>query len=77
MVMDDRPPAQPTYIFRGHTSQVHALHFFRQNTRLLSGDADGWVVLWDMVIRRPTAVWKAHEKSILTLDHWGDERILT
>lgn len=71
------PPAQPTYVFRGHTAQIHALHFFRQNLRLLSGDAHGWVVLWSMTIRRPVAVWKAHSNAILGLGSWKNDRIIT
>jgi hypothetical protein len=75
--MAERPPAQPAYVLRGHVAQIHALHFFRSNTRLLTGDAEGWVVMWDMVSRRPAVVWKSHEKSILTLKSWGDEKIMT
>ncbi|KAF2672274.1 WD repeat-containing protein [Microthyrium microscopicum] len=75
--MTTRPPAQPAYILRGHTAQIHALHFLRANTRLLSGDADGFVVLWDMVSRRPAGVWRPHEKSILGMDSWGSDKILT
>ena len=61
------PPAQPTYIFRGHGAQIHALHFLRRNTRLVSGDADGWVVMWNLVNRRPVAVWRPHQGAILGL----------
>jgi len=71
------PPAQPTYVLRGHTAQIHAVHFFRQNLRLLSGDADGWIVVWDVPIRRPVAAWKAHTASILGIGNWGDDRIIT
>jgi WD40 repeat protein len=77
MATAERPPAQPVYILRGHSSQIHALHFYKNNLRLLTGDTDGWVVIWDMAIRRPIAVWRAHEKSILTLQHWGDEKVIT
>lgn len=71
------PPAQPIYILRGHSSSVNALHFYAHNTRLLSGDADGFIVLWDLIIKRPLVVWRAHEGSILGLSTWGDARILT
>ncbi|OGM42076.1 WD repeat protein [Aspergillus bombycis] len=60
-----QPPASPTYILRGHASPIHGLHIFHQNLRLLSGDADGWVIVWDLVFKRPVAVWKAHEGAIL------------
>lgn len=67
------PPAQPSYILRGHTAQIHAVHFFRQNLRLLTGDADGWVVLWSLPIKRPVAVWRAHDSAtVLGIGHWGE-----
>jgi WD40 repeat protein len=58
------PPATPRYILRGHASPIHALHFFAQNSLLISADADGWVIIWDVVTKRPRAVWKAHEGSV-------------
>ncbi|BAE60148.1 unnamed protein product [Aspergillus oryzae RIB40] len=60
-----QPPASPTYILRGHASPIHGLHIFHQNLRLISGDADGWIIVWDLVFKRPVAVWKAHEGAIL------------
>ena len=54
------PPATPTYVLRGHASAIHALYFYNENSRLLSGDADGWVVSWDTVSKRAVAAWKAH-----------------
>ncbi|KAE8391981.1 Guanine nucleotide binding protein (G protein), beta polypeptide 1-like [Aspergillus alliaceus] len=60
-----RPPASPTYILRGHASPIHGLHIFSRNLRIISGDADGWIIVWDLVFKRPVAVWKAHEGAIL------------
>ncbi|KAL4985959.1 WD40-repeat-containing domain protein [Aspergillus falconensis] len=59
------PPATPTYILRGHGAPIHALQIFKQNLRLVSGDADGWIVVWDLIFKRPIAVWKAHEGAVL------------
>ncbi|KAK0938189.1 Astra associated protein 1 Asa1 [Friedmanniomyces endolithicus] len=70
-------PPQPMYVLRGHSAQVHAVRFLRHNVRLLSGDADGWVVLWNVPIRRPVAVWRAHKSAVLGLGSWDDERIIT
>lgn len=67
------PPAQPTYILRGHTAQIHSVHFLRRNLRLLTGDADGWVVLWNLPVKRPVAVWKPHGGSVLGVGAWGPE----
>lgn len=55
----------PIYILRGYASPIHALHLFKSNLRLVSGDANGWVVVWDMVSKRPVAVWKAHDGAVL------------
>lgn len=73
------PPAQPDYVLRGHAAQIHCVHFLRQNLRLLTGDADGWVILWNLAIKRPVAVWKAHGGSVLGLGSWGvgEENIIT
>ncbi|KAL4784223.1 WD40-repeat-containing domain protein [Aspergillus varians] len=59
------PPATPIYILRGHAAAIHALQIFNQNLRLVSGDADGWVVVWDLIFKRPVAAWKAHEGAVL------------
>ncbi|KAJ5213730.1 hypothetical protein N7449_000899 [Penicillium cf. viridicatum] len=58
-------PATPIYILRGHASPIHALHIYSQNLRLVSGDANGWIVVWDLVTKRPVTAWKAHEGAIL------------
>ncbi|BCR88533.1 WD40 repeat domain-containing protein [Aspergillus chevalieri] len=58
-------PATPTYILRGHASPIHALHLFANNLRLISGDAEGWVIIWDMVSKRPVVSWKAHGGAVL------------
>ncbi|RYO76942.1 hypothetical protein DL766_008240 [Monosporascus sp. MC13-8B] len=72
-----RPAAQPKSVLRGHKAQVHATTFVRSNQRLASGDAEGFVVLWDLTIMRPSAVWRAHEKAILGIAGWGKDKIIT
>ncbi|RPA95222.1 hypothetical protein L873DRAFT_1604042, partial [Choiromyces venosus 120613-1] len=67
---------QPTYILRGHTAQIHAAHFYSSNTRLATADASGWIILWSLHTRRATAVWKAHEGSVLKVGDW-DGKIIT
>ncbi|KAI0456438.1 WD repeat-containing protein [Xylaria acuta] len=69
--------AQPKSILRGHGAQVHVATFIRHNERLASGDADGFVVLWDLTIMRPRAVWRAHAGAILGISGWGDDKIVT
>ena len=70
-------PAQPVYVLRGHGSAIHALDFFQQNTRLLSGDSDGWIVIWDVTIKRPVAVWQAHDASIISAKAWKHGLIIS
>ncbi|KAI0148323.1 WD40 repeat-like protein [Hypoxylon sp. NC0597] len=77
MMMSQRQPAQPKSVLRGHRTQVHATTFIRSNKRLASGDADGYVILWDLTIMRPRAVWRAHTNAILGITDWGDDKIIT
>ncbi|EFQ86945.1 hypothetical protein PTT_17742 [Pyrenophora teres f. teres 0-1] len=72
-----RPPALPTCILRGHASQIHCVQFMRQNSCLLTGDADGYVVYWDITISRALEAWKAHQGPILGAAQWGHGRIIT
>jgi hypothetical protein len=68
---------QPSYILRGHASQIHYTSFIRSNSRLITGDAEGWIVVWSLAIKRPVAVWRAHEGSILGAEAWGTNKIIT
>jgi WD40 repeat protein len=71
------PPAQPSYILRGHISQIHSVQFVHQNSRLLTGDADGWIVYWKVETKRALAVWKAHDGAILGAAEWGRDKFIT
>ena len=71
------PPAQPTAILRGHAAHIHSTLFVRRNSRLLTGDADGWVVFWNIQTKRPLAVWPAHDGPILGFAQWGEANIIT
>jgi WD40 repeat protein len=59
------PSSAPKYILRGHGAAIHAVRLFAQNLRLVSGDADGWIVVWDMVTKRSIVSWKAHQSAVL------------
>lgn len=54
------PPPKPAYILRGHAAPINALAFFAHNTRLVSGDAEGWLVVWDTAQMRAVAAWRGH-----------------
>ncbi|CAG8503430.1 1634_t:CDS:10 [Ambispora leptoticha] len=62
----------PEYIFRDHTDQINVLKFYRNNKRLLSGDAEGNIIIWDMKIRRPILKYRAHREGILNISTWQD-----
>ena len=70
-------PPQPRAVLRGHKAQVHAAAFIRSNQRLLTGDADGFVVAWDLAIMRPRVVWQAHMGVILGIEGWAPDKIIT
>lgn len=70
-------PPHPKSILRGHKAQVHAAAFLFTNDRLLTGDAEGFIVVWDLTIMRPRAVWQAHENAILGIAPWGTNNIIT
>ncbi|KAF2152574.1 WD domain-containing protein [Myriangium duriaei CBS 260.36] len=72
-----QPPLQPKYTLRGHSAPIHALSFVRDNTRLLTGDAEGWVAMWDTATKRPSAVWRAHTATVLGLGAWDSDKIIT
>lgn len=74
--MYDAIPA-PSNILRGHKTQIQAAAFIRRNERLATADADGFIVLWDLAVMRPAAVWKAHDESILGVMGWGLDKIIT
>lgn len=38
----------------------------------MSADADGWVVVWDVVTKRAVAVWKAHGEGVLGVEVFFD-----
>lgn len=76
MASQEAPP-QPAYILRGHGAQVHSTAFIRGNNRLVTGDAEGWIVVWSLEIKRPVAVWRAHEGAILGADAWGVDKLIT
>ncbi|KAK4046597.1 Astra associated protein 1 Asa1 [Microbotryomycetes sp. JL201] len=70
------PPA-PVYILRGHVACINALTFSPDALSLYSGDADGWVAIWDLITFRPRAFWKAHDAGVLTIEPLGPTGLVT
>ena len=64
------PPATPSYVLRGHSAVIHTLRFICDNEVLISGDSDGWLVLWGLSTKRPMGVWRAHQGGLVGVDVW-------
>ena len=72
-----RQPPQPAYVLRGHAAQIHAVRFSPSNSYLLTGDAEGYIVSWSLVSKRPVASWKGHESAVLGLAWLGEELVIS
>ncbi|CAG8475234.1 24470_t:CDS:2 [Cetraspora pellucida] len=68
-------PPSPVYIFRGHVEQINSLEFIENNRYLISGDAGGNVIIWDMISRRSKIQFKAHNDGILSIVKFKDKLI--
>ncbi|CAG8452921.1 28315_t:CDS:2 [Dentiscutata erythropus] len=68
-------PPSPIYIFRGHAEQINSLEFIENNKYLISGDAGGNVIIWDMVLKRSKIQFKAHNDGILNVVKFNDKLI--
>ncbi|KAJ9604431.1 Astra associated protein 1 Asa1 [Cladophialophora chaetospira] len=73
----EQGPAVPAYVLRGHEVPIHALAFYAGNTFLISGDSDGWLVIWSLSSKRPVAVWKGHEAGVLQIKDWTNHRLVS
>ncbi|KAK9479021.1 WD40 repeat-like protein [Lipomyces japonicus] len=62
---------------RAHNSPITSVAFHADNTRLVSGDEEGWVIQWSIITRRPMSIFRPHRGVILAL-HWlKDDLLLT
>ncbi|EEB09572.1 astra associated protein 1 A [Schizosaccharomyces japonicus yFS275] len=66
----------PFFVLRGHLSSVTSLSFVSDGI-LYSGDANGWMICWDLSVMRPTHIWRAHTKSILGVYGCSSEVVWT
>lgn len=84
LTIEEKQLATPYFVLRGHPGEVQCFHFpsvLQNDTAplsdaLLSGDSAGFAIIWSLKINRPKAIWKAHEKALLTIESWGNH-ILT
>ncbi|ANB14301.1 putative WD repeat-containing protein alr3466 [Sugiyamaella lignohabitans] len=57
---------------RAHPAPVTAVQFHPTEPWLVSGDEAGWCFWWSISQRRPIAIWKPHEKAIVTVKWMSD-----
>ncbi|KAJ2452041.1 Astra associated protein 1 Asa1 [Coemansia sp. RSA 2336] len=59
---------QPDFVFRGHQSAVNCVHFMCDGRFLVSGDQDGNLIVWNMLLKRQlTSITAAHAGAILAI----------
>lgn len=73
LVSESLPPS-PFFLLRGHASEVQCLEFSQESlsdsllsNAIISGDADGFIIIWSTKTFRPLAIWKAHDAALLTV----------
>jgi WD40 repeat protein len=64
-------------VLRTHAYSVTSVDF-NGGCELVSGDEGGWVFVWSLVTRRPTAVFRAHEKAVIKVQWFNSgDRVIT
>lgn len=64
-------------ILRTHAYNVTSVDF-NGKCEVVSGDEGGWVFVWSLVTRRPTAVFRAHAKAVIKVQWFSSEnRVVT
>ncbi|KAI7829198.1 WD40-repeat-containing domain protein [Kickxella alabastrina] len=57
---------QPEFVFRGHQAAVNSVSFFADDRFLVSGDQDGHLIVWNMLLKRQlVTATAAHSAAIL------------
>ncbi|OZJ05423.1 hypothetical protein BZG36_01652 [Bifiguratus adelaidae] len=72
-----RPPPEPVYVLRGHEAEIHCVKFLWNNEYLATGDLSGRLCLWNLSTKRARASWKAHSESILAIESWQEDTLLS
>eukprot|EP01080_Neovahlkampfia_damariscottae_P002474 gene2474-3183_t len=74
MKENENIPFSPTSILRGHTSEITTVTFVQE--KLISGDVEGNVHLWNLKTRRTEVKIKPHT-HILTIEKMKENKFLT
>lgn len=66
---------------RGHNAAITcsiSFEDFNSNTNILvTSDENGWISCWDILTKRPIAVWRAHSSTVLSLLQIEQNLLLT
>ncbi|KAJ2493829.1 Guanine nucleotide binding protein (G protein), beta polypeptide 1-like [Coemansia sp. RSA 2050] len=69
---------QPDFVFRGHQAAVNSVCFFSDDCLLVSGDQDGCLIVWNMMLKRQLAkVTGAHTAAILSVCGLGTDTVVS
>ncbi|KAJ2296924.1 Astra associated protein 1 Asa1 [Coemansia sp. RSA 2706] len=69
---------QPDFVFRGHQAAVNCVHFLANGRHLVSGDQDGLLIVWNMLLKRQLASMPAaHQAAILAVGSIDSTTIVT
>lgn len=73
-----RSPPLPLFTLRGHKASINAVVFLEGDIKLVSGDSEGSLIVWNVESRRiETSNRKAHERGVLSLQVMSDGKILS
>ncbi|KAJ2682084.1 Guanine nucleotide binding protein (G protein), beta polypeptide 1-like [Coemansia spiralis] len=69
---------QPDFVFRGHQAAVNSVCFFGDDRLLVSGDQDGHLIVWNMMLKRQLAkATGAHTAPILAVCGLGTDTVVS
>ncbi|KAJ1992271.1 Astra associated protein 1 Asa1 [Coemansia spiralis] len=69
---------QPEFVFRGHQAAVNCVRFFADDRFMISGDQDGHLIVWNMLLKRQMAkAQAAHTNAILAVCGVGADTIIS
>ncbi|KAJ2909768.1 Astra associated protein 1 Asa1, partial [Coemansia aciculifera] len=69
---------QPAFVFRGHQAAVNSVCFFGGDRFLVSGDQDGHLIVWNMMLKRQLAkAASAHAAAILAVCGLGSDTVIS
>lgn len=74
----------PAYTLRGHKSSVTTERVvynvgseFREKPYLISGDEDGFIIVWDLTVRRPLLSFHPHTSQVISIRQLPNGLVLT